>query len=55
MTGTNQLEQKLFEQKDRLIAIEGKLDMLIKQLNQINENIDAMEEDVMTVREKLGY
>lgn len=55
MTGTNHLEQKLFEQKDRLVAIEEKLDRMIAKLNEINANLDAMESDVMTVREKLGY
>lgn len=55
MTGTNSnIEQKLFKYSDKLSEIEGKVDMLIKQLNKINEQLDAMEWDVIETREKLG-
>ena len=51
MTGTNGIEQKLFKYSDKLSEIEGKVDMLIKQLNAINARLDEQEKNTCVLDE----
>lgn len=57
MTGTDnqRLEQKLVKCTDKLLEIEGKLDKVIENIQNISRRIQESEDEFQEIRKKLGY